>query len=103
MAQPSKLEYFEYLMNRFESYGFTPGKKLLNGRVFFFLFLIWFRVFGSDMYVVVDANTFWEYTNSLFIALADNAFAIEITMFVTKISTIFKLCDMGQIIMDSSK
>lgn len=97
------MQFFQYLRKYCASLGLIHNKSVLNERVLLHFFLIWLNGFLTSMAVIFDAHIFWEYTNSLFVALASVVGAIQFTMSMNEIPKIFKYLDLGQKLIESSK
>lgn len=61
---------FERALKGLASMGLKPSERLSNGHVLFNAFLYLLNVVASVMYVILEANTFWKYTSSIFNTLA---------------------------------
>lgn len=88
------VRFFAYVRKCLGFFGFHSNRSLLNARIVFGLLLTWSTVFVSFMFLICEANTFWDYTNGLFTSLATTVVAVIFTMFVIAKPKIFEIVDL---------
>lgn len=105
MANPNldEMERFQYFYKCSATVGFGSRNQARSGRVFFCSFLLFYVSFANIMFIIYEAKTFREYTNSIVFNVGESAIAIMYTIFIFKISDIFDLLDFAQEIIASSE
>lgn len=97
-----KIQVVQYGLKSFASMGFIPNqqinRQILGGLVMYFL-----NVFLNVMYLLYEANTFWEYTNSMFISLTSGVGSLLFTMLIFQAWRVFEIIDFGQKFIEDSK
>lgn len=88
-----KVYIFKQPLKRLETMGLKPNKRLLNRRVLRYVVVYCVGIFSSSMYVVLDANTFWTYTNSIFHAVALVFGALLFLILTVQSKKLFQLRD----------
>lgn len=84
------------------SMGFERDQRL-NGRLLFGLLLPVLNVFLNIMFALYEANTFWEYTNSIFISLVNGVGLILFFILIIQVWRVYEIIDFGQIFFERSK
>lgn len=97
-----KIRIFRYIRKRLASMGFIPNQ-WLNGRILSSLVVFLSRVFTSVMFLLYDANSFWEYTNSMFSSLVSGVGLFAFTILTFQCWRTFKSLDFGQKLFENSK
>lgn len=98
-----KTQVFEYALKRLASLGIKQNQRLLNGRALGGLVVHLVNVSGDVMFVLLEANTFWEYTNSIFISITASETLLLFILLILKSEEILKLVDFAQKIFEDSK
>lgn len=100
--KPENTQIVQYLRKCFSSLGFIPNQ-LLSGRLLGGLAMFLFNFSTSFLFLLYGADTFWEYTNSIFTSLATGVILILFIILIFQVWRIFEVLDLGQIIYDGSK
>lgn len=89
-----KVRFFAYLRECIGRFGLYSEQSSLNARVALGVLLTWLTVFLDGMFLVCEADTFWDYTTSVFITLATAVTAIIFTMFISTKRKVFEILDL---------
>lgn len=101
-ANDEKIRIFQYGLKCFASMGFIPNQRL-NAQVFGNLVVNFLNVSLNIVFLMYEANTFWEYINSIFISLTTGVCLLLFIMLIFQVSRIFEILDFGQKKFDYSK
>lgn len=97
------MQILHYIRKCLESMGFMPNQRPLNGRVLAGLFLFLSNVFTSIMFLLFGANTFWEYTNAIFLCLVNGVSFSVFIILICQVGRFFKTINFGQKLFENSK
>lgn len=98
-----KMQFAQYGRECLASMGFMPNHSVLNKRVLGGLFLSFLNVCIDIMFIVYEANTFWEYTNAIFVTLTNGVSFVLFIVFIVRIWRVFGLIDFAQTFIEDSK
>lgn len=99
----SPMQAFEYALGRLASLGLKQNQPLLNGRVVYGLIVYFSNLAASIMFLIIEANTFWEYTNSIFISIACVVGLVSFLLLIVNSMKIFKFFEYAMEILEDSK
>lgn len=96
------IQILQYLQKRATCMGFIPNQRL-NRRIIGHLVFYYFTVFLNVMYLLYEANTFLEYTNSMFICLTSSVGLLLFIITIYQAWRIFEVIDFLQQFIGDSK
>lgn len=82
--------------------GFKRNQRL-NGRLLIGLLFPFLNVFLNIMFVLYEAKTFWEYTNSIFVCLVNSVGFLLFAILIVQVWRVFEIIDFGQTFFERSK
>lgn len=98
-----KVQVFECTLQLLASMGLKPNQRLLNGRVLCEMLVYVLNFISCAMFVISEANTFWEYTNSIFILMAAVVAPLLFILLTINSAKMFKLMEFFREIFEDSK
>lgn len=100
-SQSSKLEVFEMSRKYFATMGFTPNlvhqTYPFNGSILLGFLALGSSICNAFVFIVHDAGTFAEYTNSVYTISAMTLIIVSLLILILKVEKLFELinrCDM---------
>lgn len=95
-------QFLQYSLKCLVSMGFVPNQRF-NRRLLMQLTTYFLNVSLSVLFLLHDATTFWEYTNSIFICLSSGVCLLLFIIFIFQAEKIFEIIDFGQNFFEDSK
>lgn len=83
--------------------GFHLDQPMLNLQNVMGLLTVWLNTFLKCMFLLREANTFWDYTNSLYVSLASIVVAVLYTILSIEKFELLKLVDLFEEIFQNSE
>lgn len=94
---------FEYGVKRLDSMGLKPNKRLLNRQSLARVLVYFLNVSLNFMFLILEANTFWEYTNSIFVCMAAFVGLVLFMILIAQVGKMFKLIQFARKVVEDSK
>lgn len=98
-----RMIFFQYGRTCLESLGFMPKQRSLSWRLLVGLVVPSSNVFLNLMFLLYEANTFWEYTNAIFICMVTGVGFLLFTIFICQTERVFAIIDFAQRFFEKSK
>lgn len=86
-----KVQIFDCALTRLAKMGLKPTDRFLNVRVLRDALVYLLNIIACIMYVILEANTFWKYTNSIFIVMATVVGLLLLLLLAVKSKKMFEL------------
>lgn len=103
MSKRNKKIAFGKAMKHLATSGFKPNQSSLNGRVLGGLTVYILNLFTNVMFLVLEANTFWEYTNSFFVSMVATVGLLLFSILINNVPKLFKLMKFAQKVVEDRK
>lgn len=98
--QPPKFKAFEIIRKNFANAGITPTlvkqSYPFNGTVLIGFFMLTSAIYGTSVFIIIDAYTFAEYTQSIYADSLLILIAIAVLILILKVKNLFEFivgCD----------
>lgn len=106
-SQSSKRKVFEIILKNFDTIGISANlanqSYPFNGTILSGFFILGVAIYFSFVYIIYDAETFAEYTQSIYMGSLLTFIAIALLILVLNVKKLFEFVNHGDDLVNTSK